>query len=86
MVLGIEGDDFRLLDDEGEPVLYDPECFEVVDPVEPAFWKSVLGDEGERYAGCHWRSQCSSRASLAAKNCQQRVYEDRNPEKARHAW
>ena len=49
-VLGIEADDFRLLNDNGEPILYDLECFEVVDPTEPPFWKSVLGDEEERYA------------------------------------
>jgi len=49
-VLGIEADDYRLLNDKGEPILYDPECFDVVDQAEPAFWKSEVGDEGERYA------------------------------------
>jgi hypothetical protein len=49
-VLGIECDSLRLLTDDGQPVLFDPECFEVVDPAEPPFWVSVLGDEGERYA------------------------------------
>jgi len=48
--LGIEGGSLRLLTDKGEPILFDPECFDVVDPVEPAFWKSVLGRDGERYA------------------------------------
>jgi hypothetical protein len=50
VVLGIEGDDYRLLDDIGEPILFDPSCFEVVDLQEPAFWLSQFGDQGERYA------------------------------------
>lgn len=49
-VLGIEGDWFRILDETGEPVLFDPQCFEVTDPAEPDFWLSFVGDEGERYA------------------------------------
>lgn len=49
-VLGIECDSYRLLDDAGEPVLFDPKCFEVVEPQEPVFWISRVGDEGERYA------------------------------------
>jgi hypothetical protein len=49
-VLEVEADSLRLLTDGGEPVLFDPECFEVVDPAEPSFWISVVGDEGERYA------------------------------------
>lgn len=49
-VLGIECNSFRLLTDHGEPVLFDPECFEVTDPSEPPFWVSELDDEGNRYA------------------------------------
>src|SRR5690606_25857103 len=49
-VIGIEADDYRLIDDTGEPILFDPACFEVVDPAEPAFWLSGHGEEGERYA------------------------------------
>jgi hypothetical protein len=49
-VLGIECDTFRLLTDEGEPVLFDPECFAVTDTSEPPFWVSRFGDENERYA------------------------------------
>lgn len=49
-VLGIEGDFLRLLTDAGEPVLFDPACFEVTDPAEPKFWVSTIGEEGERYA------------------------------------
>jgi hypothetical protein len=48
-VLGIEGDWLRLLDDRGEPVLFDPACFRVIDPVEPSCWVSSV-EEGQRYA------------------------------------
>jgi hypothetical protein len=34
-VLGIEGDWFRILDDRGDPVLFDPACFDVIDDIEP---------------------------------------------------
>jgi hypothetical protein len=48
-VLGIEGDWLRLINDRSEPVLYDPVCFRVVDPAEPAHWVCVVED-GTRYA------------------------------------
>ena len=48
-VLGIEGDWFRLLSDRGEPVLFDPSWFRVIDPAEPGNWVSLVED-GVRYA------------------------------------
>lgn len=48
-VLGIEGDSLRLLDDHGEPLLFDPECFEVIDPAEPSVWVEGFPEESERY-------------------------------------
>ena len=48
-VLGIEADWFRLLNDRGEPVLFDPGCFEVIDATEPGNWLSEVLD-GARYA------------------------------------
>ncbi len=54
-VLGIEADFYRILDDPekkpygNDPVLFDPECFNVVDPQEPEFWICEFGEEGERY-------------------------------------
>ncbi len=54
-VLGIEADGCRLLNDEdaqpygNDPVLFEPECFDVLDPDEPAFWSCEYGDDGERY-------------------------------------
>ena len=49
-VLGIECDSLRLLTDSGESVLFDADCFELVDSSEPPFWLSAFGDKGERYA------------------------------------
>jgi hypothetical protein len=34
-VLGIEADWLRLLNDRGEPILYDPACFQVTESSEP---------------------------------------------------
>jgi hypothetical protein len=48
-VIGIECDSLRLVDDRGEPVLFDPTCFQVTDASEPADWVSFV-DEGVRYA------------------------------------
>ena len=49
-VIGIEADDYRLMNDEGQPYLYSASEFLVVDPSEPAEWQTVYGDEGERYS------------------------------------
>jgi hypothetical protein len=54
-VLGIEADDFRILDDPdsepygNDPVLFSPDCFEVTDDTKPSFWICSVGDDGERY-------------------------------------
>jgi hypothetical protein len=48
-VLGISCDLYRLLDDCDEPILFDPECFKVIDPTEPSHWISRIVDGG-RYA------------------------------------
>jgi hypothetical protein len=50
MVIGIEADDFRVLNDKGRPYLYPCHLFEVVDPHEPADWLTEYGGDGERYA------------------------------------
>ncbi len=49
-VLGIEGESFRLMDDQGEPVLFDAECFEIINVTEPTFWINPFPNETERYA------------------------------------
>jgi hypothetical protein len=49
-VIGIEADDFRLLNDRGQPYLYPHQLFKVVDPHEPDDWITEYGEDGERYA------------------------------------
>jgi hypothetical protein len=49
-VIGIEADDYRILNDSGKPYLYSSELFEIVDPYEPDEWIIEYGDEGERYS------------------------------------
>ena len=51
-VLGIEADDYRILDDpdpRGGPFLYDHACFRIVDAEEPACWICHYGEDGEKY-------------------------------------
>ncbi len=54
-VLGIEADNYRILDDENnlpygnDPVLFEPECFRIIDSTEPDFWICYFGEEEERY-------------------------------------
>ena len=54
-VLGIEANCYRLLDDEcnkpygNDPVLFEPNCFKIIDDTEPDFWVCELGEDGERY-------------------------------------
>jgi len=50
VVIGIEGDEFRILNDAGRPYLYPPGEFTVIDAREPADWVTEAGDDGERYA------------------------------------
>ena len=49
-VIGIEADDFRLLNDRGQPYLYPHQLFKIVDPHEPDDWITEYGEDGERYA------------------------------------
>lgn len=48
-VIGIEADWYRIIDNADEPILFDPQCFEIVDPSIPPFWRCEVGEEGERY-------------------------------------
>jgi len=50
VVIGIEADDYRILNDLGRPFLYPASLFEVTDPRQPEDWVVEIGDEGERYA------------------------------------
>ena len=50
VVIGIEADDLRILNDKGRPYLYPSRLFDIVDPHEPEDWVTEYGDDGERYA------------------------------------
>ena len=50
VVIGIEADDLRILNDAGRPFLYPPGLFRVVDAREPADWVTELGEDEERYS------------------------------------
>lgn len=50
VVIGIEADELRLLNDVGRPILYRPTLFAVVDSSEPSDWITEFGDDGERYS------------------------------------
>jgi hypothetical protein len=50
VVIGIEADSYRIVCDDGEPYLYDPEQFLLVETQMPDFWFKEKGDDGELYA------------------------------------
>ena len=50
VVIGIEADELRLLNDAGRPFLYPPNLFSLVDSQEPVDWVTEFGDDGERYS------------------------------------
>jgi hypothetical protein len=49
-VIGIEADEFRILNDANEPFLYDRKKFKIIEKSEPQFWKSNHGHEKEQYS------------------------------------
>jgi hypothetical protein len=49
-VIGIEADEFRVMNDEGQPYVYPVELFEVIDPSDSLGWVTTLGEDGERYS------------------------------------
>jgi hypothetical protein len=50
VVIGIEADHLRILNDAGRPFLYPPDLFSLINPKEPADWVTAFGDDGERYS------------------------------------
>lgn len=50
VVIGIEADEYRILNDAGRPFLYPPGLFSLVDSREPRDWITEFGDDGERYS------------------------------------
>ena len=49
-VIGIEADDYRILNDAGKPYLYPPELFDIMDSQYPSDWVTEFGEDGEQYS------------------------------------
>ena len=49
-VIGIEANDFRILNDKGKPYLYPSDLFDVIDPQHPQDWITEFGSDGEEYS------------------------------------
>ena len=49
-VVGIEADDYRLLNDAGRPYLYPAKLFDVLDARRPDDWQEERGGDREEYA------------------------------------
>ena len=49
-VIGIEADDYRILNDHCCPYLYPHDLFEIDVPYEPGDWITEIGDDGEHYS------------------------------------
>lgn len=50
VVIGIEADDYRIINNYGRPYLYPHDIFEVKDSHESDNWVTEIGEDGERYA------------------------------------
>src|SRR5436309_4049030 len=50
VVIGIEADDLRILNDAGRPFLYPVDLFTTVDAHEPNDWVTEFGEDRERYS------------------------------------
>jgi len=52
-VIGIEADDYRIMNDDGQPYLYPAKLFELIDRHQPESWIKRYGEDGEMYAYPH---------------------------------
>lgn len=50
VVIGIEADDLRILNNAGRPFLYPRSLFSLIDRRKPSDWITEIGDDGERYS------------------------------------
>src|SRR6185436_4771955 len=50
IVIGIEADYLRILNNAGRPYLYEPDLFSLIDPQESKDWVTEFGEDGERYS------------------------------------
>jgi len=67
VVIGIEADELRLLNDAGRPFLYPPNLFSLVDSREPVDWVTKFGDDGERYSYRHRLTSTASSKTSSTK-------------------
>ena len=49
-VIGIESDYYRIVDDQGMPVLFPPDWFNIIDDEEPKCWITSYSEDGDRYS------------------------------------
>jgi len=49
-VIGIEADDYRILNNAGKPYLYPAKLFDIIDSRYPTDWETKFGDDGEEYS------------------------------------
>lgn len=56
-VIGIEGNSYRIVDDNEEPVLFDPFFFEVIDNSRPDFWITEFLDDEEYSYPKEWNAE-----------------------------
>jgi hypothetical protein len=49
-VVGIEADDYRIVDEKGEPYLFPYSAFVITDETIPNEWIISYGEDGEKYA------------------------------------
>jgi hypothetical protein len=49
-VIGIEANDYRIMNDAGRPFLYPASLFEIVDPEIPPEWTTSYDHDGARYS------------------------------------
>src|SRR5947199_2267411 len=50
VVIGVEADELRILNDSGRPFLYQRDLFSLLDAEEPVDWVTEFGEDGERYS------------------------------------
>lgn len=50
VVIGIEADSYRIIDDVKMPYLYNPNQFEIIESNRPKFWITEYGEEQEEYS------------------------------------
>ncbi len=49
-VIGIEANDYRVLNDQGKSYLYPPDLFDIADSHEPNIWVAAYGEDGGPYS------------------------------------